>query len=149
MHCALRWLTSPTRHSGGRRALPYAPAAARRYSVGSQSHWLERLVGLDKPQDFIGKSALREIAGKGADRRLVGVEIEGKPLIGNDRFWDVRAAGEVCGHLTRCAWSPLLERNIGLVNVPIACTGQGSRLEIGARTAGAMPQSWTCPGYIL
>jgi len=91
---------------------------------------LERLVDLDKPHDFIGRAALEKIAVEGATRRLVGVEIEGAPLSGNDSFWDVAVDGTVCGHVTRCVWSPRLERNIGLVNVPAQSAEEGSRLQV-------------------
>jgi len=91
---------------------------------------LERLVDLDKPHDFIGRAALEKIAVEGATRRLVGVEIEGAPLAGNDSFWDVTVDGVVCGHVTRCVWSPRLERNIGFVNVPAESAEQGSRLQV-------------------
>jgi glycine cleavage system aminomethyltransferase T len=107
---------------------------------------LERLVDLDKPHDFIGRAALEKIAAEGTTRRLVGVEIEGKPLPGNDSFWSVGAAGAVCGHLTRCAWSPRLQRNIGLVNVPTDHSVEGSRLQVlapgDAREAVVVPTPW-------
>jgi glycine cleavage system aminomethyltransferase T len=45
---------------------------------------LERLVDLDQPADFIGKAALQSICEKGPERLLVGVEIDGPPLAGND-----------------------------------------------------------------
>lgn len=107
---------------------------------------LGRLVDLDKPSDFIGKAALAKIAKEGTQRLLVGVEIEGDPLPGNDRFWDVLYDGQVVGHLTRCSWSPRLERNIGLVNVPVALAEEGSEFTIvallGERSAVVVPTPW-------
>ena len=91
---------------------------------------MERLLDLDKPQDYIGKAALQRIAREGTPRRLVGVEIEGSPIGGNDKFWNVNAAGERVGHVTRCSWSPRLERNIGLVNIPTALAEPGTALQI-------------------
>jgi glycine cleavage system aminomethyltransferase T len=107
---------------------------------------LERLVDLDKPEDFIGKAALTDIARTGAQRRLVGVEIEGEPLAGNDAFWPVSSDDEKVGHLTRCAYSPRLARNIGLVNVPAEIAGEGSQLLLatptGQRTMRVVATPW-------
>ena len=107
---------------------------------------LDRLVDLDKPEPYIGKAALRRIAAEGTKRKLVGVEIDGSPLGGNDRFWDVRSEGKVVGHVTRCIWSPRLERNIGFVNVLIAFAEEGTHLVIdaldGVRDAAVVPFPW-------
>jgi len=107
---------------------------------------LGRLVDVNKPENYIGKAALQKIATEGTRRRLVGVEIAGAALAGNDAFWDVLEAGRVVGHLTRCAWSPRLQKNIGLVNVGIDCAGDGTRLSIaaldGQRNAVVVPIPW-------
>ncbi|MEP5567597.1 MAG: glycine cleavage T C-terminal barrel domain-containing protein [Halioglobus sp.] len=95
---------------------------------------MERLLDLDKPQDYIGKAALQRIAKQGTPRRLVGVEIDGDPIGGNDRFWDVSSNSHKVGHLTRCSWSPRLERNIGLVNVPTELAEPGTPLQIQTLT---------------
>ena len=101
---------------------------------------------MNKPENYIGKAALQKIATEGTRRRLVGVEIAGAALAGNDAFWDVLEAGRVVGHLTRCAWSPRLQKNIGLVNVGIDCAGDGTRLSIaaldGQRNAVVVPIPW-------
>ena len=107
---------------------------------------LGRLVDLNKPDNYIGKAALQKIATEGSRRRLVGVEIAGAALPGNDAFWDVSQGDRVVGHLTRCAWSPRLEKNIGLVNVSIDCAGDGELLSIaaldGRRDAVVVPVPW-------
>lgn len=107
---------------------------------------LGRLVDADKPQDYIGKAALQKIAEEGPARRLVGVEIKGPALAGNDAFWDVLFEGSVVGHLTRCAYSPRLEMNIGLVNVSMDCAQGDTKLTImapdGPRTAYIVPIPW-------
>jgi len=115
----------------------------------SDSPWtigLGRLVDVDKPQDYIGKAALQAIAQQGPARRLVGVEIEGAALPGNDAFWDVLYDDKVVGHLTRCAYSPRLEKNIGLVNVGMVHSAGDTRLTImasdGPRTAYIVPIPW-------
>jgi glycine cleavage system aminomethyltransferase T len=96
----------------------------------------DRLVDLDQEADFIGKSALQRIREKGVERRLVGVEIAGEPFgTSNPEFWPVRSAGRRVGHVTRCVYSPGLEKNIGFVNVPSELSGIGTELRIDA--AGA------------
>jgi aminomethyltransferase len=91
---------------------------------------MERLLDLNKSQDYIGKAALQQIAKEGTPRRLVGIEIDGDPISGNDRFWDVFENQDKVGHLTRCAWSPRLERNIGLVNLPTELAEAGTALKV-------------------
>jgi aminomethyltransferase len=107
---------------------------------------LGRLVDVDKPGEYIGKTALQKIAREGPARRLVGVEIAGDPLPGNDAFWDVLHAGQTVGHLTRCTWSPRLKKNLGFVNVSAGVAGEGSELAIaipgGQRRAVVVPIPW-------
>lgn len=95
---------------------------------------LDRLVNLDKKADFLGREALREIHARGNHRRLVGIEIEGEAISHNESFWPVLPTsglgGDKVGHVSRCAWSPRLERNIGFANVPAELTAEGSQLTI-------------------
>jgi glycine cleavage system T protein len=93
------------------------------YEVG-----LERLVDLDKDDDFMGREALRRIRDQGVGRRLVGVEIAGPRLAFNDTKWPVRAGGEVAGRITSALYSPRLERNIGYAWVPVALAEPGTEL---------------------
>jgi glycine cleavage system aminomethyltransferase T len=107
---------------------------------------LERLVDVDKPEDYLGKAALREIARTGPSRKLVGVDVGGAPLAGNDAFWDVQHAGNVVGHVTRCTYSPRLEKNIALANVAIEYAIENTSLTLmtseGAREAVVVPIPW-------
>ncbi len=80
----------------------------------------DRFVDLDHRADFIGKAALKRIKAEGVKRRLVGVEIDGPPLSQfNEDFWPVWHSEQHIGHITRCAHSPRLEKNVGLANVPV------------------------------
>jgi len=92
---------------------------------------LGRLVNLDKKADFIGREALRAIEAAGNHRRLVGIEIDCDPISHNESFWPVLENGEKIAHVSRCVWSPRLERNIGFANVPAELTAIGSRLLVG------------------
>jgi glycine cleavage system aminomethyltransferase T len=60
-----------------------------------------RLVDLDMDTDFIGKAALKKIRAEGVKRKLVGVEIKGEPIAGNDAFWNVLDGDKVIGHVSR------------------------------------------------
>ncbi|MDH3533936.1 MAG: glycine cleavage system protein T [Gammaproteobacteria bacterium] len=79
---------------------------------------MDRFVDLDQPDDFIGREALRKIREAGPARRLIGIEIHGEPLPGfNEEFWTISDGGEKIGHVTRCIYSPRLQKNIGWANV--------------------------------
>lgn len=93
---------------------------------------LDRLVNLDKPAEFIGREALKRIRREGNFRRLAGIEIEGGPVGFNESFWPVFVNGERAGHVSRCAWSPRLERNIGWANLPAESSVPGTRLTVSA-----------------
>jgi aminomethyltransferase len=107
---------------------------------------LGRLVDLDKKADFLGREALRRIEAAGNHRRLVGIEVAGEAIPGNDAFWPVTDSGVRIGHVSRCAWSPRLERNIGLANVPASHAPVGSCLTVetpqGARRAEVVETPW-------
>jgi aminomethyltransferase len=107
---------------------------------------LGRLVNLDKKAEFLGREALRKIHANGNIRRLVGIEIEGEAITHNESFWHLVEDGERIGHVSRCVWSPRLERNIGLANVPAERTEPGSSLTVvspeGPRNAVVVKTPW-------
>ena len=105
---------------------------------------LDRLVDLDQEADFIGKQALKRIQQEGVKRRLVAVEIGGEPIAGgNQHFWPVYAGDDVVGHVTRCVYSPRLDKNIGFANVSADQAGFGTELSLdapdGRRAAKVVP----------
>jgi glycine cleavage system aminomethyltransferase T len=93
------------------------------YEVG-----LERLVNLDKAADFIGRQSLQRISREGTSRKLVGVEIGGKPMDMNMTRYRVKSGGFV----TSCLHSPRLKKNIGYAMVPAEYSGPGTRLKVEA-----------------
>ena len=107
---------------------------------------LGRLVDLDKKAEFVGRDALREIEAAGAHRQLVGVEIDGAAILANESLWPVEDAGRQIGHVSRCVWSPRLERNIGIANLPASHAAAGSEVRVlapdGARRAMAVQLPW-------
>jgi aminomethyltransferase len=126
---------------------PIAPCEARRIEAGILNYrsdmtlennpfevsGLERLVNLDKAEDFIGRDALRRIAAEGVSRKLVGIEIPGDPLpFELAEPWPV--AGEDgrgrIGRVTDAIYSPRLERNIGYAWVPVELAEPGTTITI-------------------
>ncbi len=124
---------------------PIAPSEARRIEAGMFNYsadmtlennpieltGLERLVELDQEADFIGRKALEGIKAEGVRRKLVGVNIEGDPMMRwLQDFWPVRKDGRPVGRLTSGTWSPGLDKNIGYAWVPIGLAERGTTLEI-------------------
>jgi len=91
---------------------------------------LGRLVNLDKKADFIGREALRKIHAEGNHRQLVGIEIDADPILHNESFWRVLSDDEIVGHVSRCVFSPRLEKNIGFANLPVGLTEIGTPLTV-------------------
>ena len=101
---------------------------------------LDRLVALEAPHEFIGKSALRKIKQNGVSRRQVGLEIDGQPLEGpNTTFWPVETDGQAVGKVTSAVYSPRLQKNIALAMVGTGSADIGTELSVmtatGARRA--------------
>lgn len=94
---------------------------------------LERLIDVDKPSDYIGKAALQRLAKEPAPRKLVGANFGGEPVGSNDKFWDVYSDDDVVGRITRCCYSPRLEHNIALVNVPTELAEPGTKVKLDIR----------------
>jgi glycine cleavage system aminomethyltransferase T len=92
---------------------------------------LDRLVDLDKEDDYQGKEALARIRAEGVRRRLVGVEIDGEPLSFNPTKWPVREDGTVIGRVSSALYSPRLARNIGYAWVPVERSTTGTKLTVG------------------
>jgi glycine cleavage system aminomethyltransferase T len=96
------------------------------YEVG-----LDRLINLDGKINFIGKEALLKIKNNGLTRKQVGLQIEGKPLLGpNTRFWSIEWEGTPIGKVTSAVYSPRLKKNIALAMVSIAYTSLGEKFNI-------------------
>ena len=111
---------------------------------------MDKFVHLDQEDDFIGKKALTKIRAEGAKRRLVGIEMPGEPLSGsNEHFWAVLNDGEKIGHVSRCVFSPRLEKNIGWANVVVELSNVGTEIDIettdGIRPAVVCEAPWFPP----
>ena len=107
-------------------------------------------VDLDKPGDFIGKAALERIKDEGPKWKLVGIEIEGKPIEFNMTKWTVTARGRPVGRVTSAIHSPRLKANIGYAMLPIVHADMGTELTVdhpdGPRTATVVKKPFLDPG---
>jgi len=115
------------------------------YEVG-----LEYTVNLDQEADFIGKKALERIAEEGVSRKVVGVEIDGDPLIGYfEDYLPVVENDDQIGQVSSAFWSPRQERNIGFALVPTSHADLGSKLSIrsgrGELNAVVVPKPFVDP----
>ena len=102
---------------------------------------LDRLVNLEGKEDFVGKTALKEIKEKGVSREQVGLTIEGQPLSGpNTRFWEIKYDEKIVGKVTSAVYSPRLKQNIALAMISADLTTIGTEVKINtyAGTLGAM-----------
>ncbi|MGB3256668.1 MAG: glycine cleavage T C-terminal barrel domain-containing protein [Ornithinimicrobium sp.] len=87
------------------------------YEVGLGYPWM---VSLDKEGGFVGDEALRQIKRTGAQRRLVGLIIDGAALgTYNDGTmhepYPVLRGDETIGKVMSACYSPRLQQNIGMV----------------------------------
>lgn len=104
-------------------------------------------VQLDKDDPFIGQDALRDIAAKPTERRMMGAEVAGGPLwSGNEERLPVRAGGQAAGHLTSAGYSPRLAKNLAFVMLHKPFDEPGQRIEVrfpdGTRAANVVELPW-------
>ena len=91
----------------------------------------ERLVDLDQKSDFIGKDALRKIQERGLTEKLVGIELEGDPIMkAPENFWTVKSNNLKVGRVSRAFFSPRLEKNIALAIVDIDNAEEGTSVVV-------------------
>lgn len=114
---------------------------------------MDRLVGLDQAQAFIGMDALKKVKEEGITRKLAGVILDGDPLDYNEAPWLVFNGSEEVGKLTSCVYSPRVEENIGYVMVPKEFTELGTLFTImtnkGARKAKIVEMPFYDPNKTL
>ena len=92
---------------------------------------LDRLVDLEMQAKFIGKDALRKTKSQGVERKQIGIEIVGGPLVGpNTQIWMLCADGVEVGKITSAIYSPRLKKNIALGMVSVEFSTLGTELKI-------------------
>ena len=96
---------------------------------------LDRMVDLEMEAKFIGKDALKKIRSQGIERKQIGIEIAGEPLVGpNTQIWMLCADGIEVGKITSAIYSPRLEKNIALGMVSVEFSTLGTELKIVTET---------------
>ena len=100
---------------------------------GSELHpGLERLVDWDLPDEaVISLPALRKIRERSVSRKLVGVEIGGRPMPQlNFTKWGVFKDGNKVGKVTSAVYSPRLKKNIGYAWLPFELAELGNKVDV-------------------
>ena len=109
---------------------------------------LGRLVDVDQDIDFIGKEALKRIKEKGPSEKLVGLELEGDPIIkAPENFWPLNNNDKKVGRLSRAFFSPRLKKNIGLAIVETDFAGEGTELSVESPNGDLLSKVVSLPWY--
>ena len=93
---------------------------------------LGSFVQLDKG-DFIGRDAMLAVKEKGVDRKLVGYEVDSEPIVVTPGT-PIEIDGNTVGKATFAAYSPTLDKVLGLGYVPVEYSQEGSVLTIVTET---------------
>lgn len=107
--------------------------ADARYGVNPFEAGLGAFVDLDRPDEFVGKAALRRIRESGIRRRRVGYVIGGERIRGITEWQDVFLGREVVGTVTEAVFSPRLMKNIavGMLSTEMADDVDGLEVSLG------------------
>jgi len=89
------------------------------------------LVHLDTKSDFIGRSVLEQQKANGVQRRLVGLQMQGRNIARHG--YQVLSAGKVVGEVTSGTISPTLGYPVALAYVPTKLASVGQQLEVEIR----------------
>ncbi len=92
------------------------------------------LVHLDTKGDFIGRSVLEQQKANGVERKIVGLQMQGRNIARHD--YPVLSAGEVIGKVTSGTLSPTLGYPVALayVSANLAKVGQNLGVQIRNKT---------------
>jgi aminomethyltransferase len=89
------------------------------------------LVHLEMPKAFIGREVLERQSAEGVQRRLVGLELQGRAIARHG--YPVLHDGAVVGEVTSGSWAPTLGKAIALALVPSSLARLGSELAVEIR----------------
>jgi len=89
------------------------------------------LVHLDSKGDFIGRSILEQQKADGVQRRLVGLQMQGRNIARHG--YQVLSEGKIVGEVTSGTLSPTLGYPISLAYVPTELASVGQQLEVEIR----------------
>lgn len=114
---------------------------------------LDRITALDTGRDFIGKEALIKLRDEGVTKHIAGVFLEGAEMGYNEEDWNVTKDGKSVGKLTTYAYSPRLEKNMGIVMIDKELCEIGETMTVetqdGPRTATVTKMPFTDPNKDL
>ena len=89
------------------------------------------LVHLEMPKPFIGRDVLERQSDAGVERRLVGLELQGRAIARHG--YPVLHEGARVGEVTSGSWAPSLNRAVALAYVPTALAAVGTELAVEIR----------------
>ncbi len=107
-------------------------------SIGADTLWdsdpfeagLDKLLDLDREDDFIGKAALRTLAKSGSRRKLVAIIFDGDPIEPNEHPWPMFINGSRIGSVRSACYSPRRKSNIGFALVDRSHRDEGVSFEV-------------------
>jgi aminomethyltransferase len=106
---------------------------------------LGRVVKLEKPGDFVGRSALEKVARDGVDRLLVGLVMRGRGIARHG--YPVFAGERASGRVTSGTRSPTLGEAVAMAYVATRDSTPGTMVEVGIRDQRVPAQVVTLPFY--
>jgi aminomethyltransferase len=89
------------------------------------------VVHLERSDDFIGRSVLEQQKKAGVEKRLVGLEMQGRHIARHGYL--VKYEGQVVGEVTSGTLSPTLGKAIALAYVPSQLSKVGQQVEVEIR----------------
>ncbi|MBE9229653.1 glycine cleavage system aminomethyltransferase GcvT [Phormidium sp. LEGE 05292] len=89
------------------------------------------LVHLDRKGEFIGRQILEEQKASGVERKLVGLQMQGRNIA--RQGYPISYEGETVGEVTSGSWSPTLECAIALAYLPTNLAKIGQELQVEIR----------------
>jgi aminomethyltransferase len=88
---------------------------------------------VDLKKEFVGVEALRAIAEKGPERKLVGLELEGRRIARQGA--EVKLNGNVIGEVTSGTFGPTVQKSIAMAFVDSQHAGEGMELVVDLKGA--------------
>ena len=105
------------------------------------------VVKLDKPNDFVGKSALIAAKQKGVDRTLVGLRMLDRGIPRQGYAVHDSAGADRVGEVTSGTQSPSLKQAIAVAFVPKSLSALGTRVTVDIRGARVPAEVVATPFY--
>jgi aminomethyltransferase len=106
---------------------------------------LGRVVKLDKPDDFVGRTALEKVASDGPAKRLVGLVMQGRGIARHG--YPVHAGDRRTGVVTSGTQSPTLGKAIAMAYVAPADAETGTILDVEIRDQRVAAEVVDLPFY--